>query len=118
LRIHPSPEAGWRGEVTDLEAGVSTVVRDLDVGGDSLGRVVVWSELFCECSDPRSVVAWSEPVAVGLEGGQIAPRAFRVNYAADGCPNTNVYSDGVRVYQATGSERTAPQGSLIAAGAV
>jgi hypothetical protein len=113
LRIYPSPEEGWRGEVTDLETGVTTVVRDLHAGGDHLGRVVVWTELFCQCSDPRSVVAWSEPVAIALNGDWLIPRAFRVNYQVDGCPNTNVYSDGHRVFQATASERTTPQGSLM-----
>ena len=116
LRIHPSPEFGWRGEVTDLETGVATVVRDLHVGGDRLGRFIVWSELFCECTDPRTVVAWSEPLALGLGGEQLAPRAYRVNYKAEGCPNTNAYADGQRVYQATGSERMTPQGSLVATG--
>ncbi len=113
LRISPSPEAGWRGEITDIETGVVTVVRDLHVGGDHLGRLMVWTELFCECSDPRSVAAWSEPSAIGLGGEYLAPAAFRVNYQADGCPNTNVYSDGHRVYQATTSERVTAQGSLI-----
>jgi hypothetical protein len=113
LRIHPSPASGWRGEVTDLETGIATVVRDLHVGGDRLGRFMVWSEPFCECSDPRCVVAWSDPLAIGLGGDPIAPKAYRVNYKTDGCPNTNSYSENGRVYQATGSERATPQGSLI-----
>ncbi len=74
LRIYPSPELGWRGEVTDIDTGVTTVVRDLHAGGDHLGRVVVWTELFCECSDPRTVVAWSEPVAITLNGDQADPQ--------------------------------------------
>jgi hypothetical protein len=114
LRIFPSPEVGWRGEVTDLDSGVPTMIRDLEVGGDHLGHVVVWSELFCECSDPRSVVAWSEPTAIGRDGEVRAPRGLRVNYKADGCPNTDVYTDGNRVCQATASERTTPQGSVLA----
>ena len=73
LRIFPSPENGWRGEVTDVETDVVTVVRDLHVGGDRLGHVVVWSELFCQCSDPRSVVGWSEPAAIGLRGEPLVP---------------------------------------------
>jgi hypothetical protein len=116
LRIYPAPESGWRGEVIDLETGAVTVVRDLHVGGQHLGHLIVWSELFCECSDPRSVVAWSDPVAVGLQGEHLVPRAYRVNYKAEGCPNTNVYSEGGRVFQATGSERVTPQGSLIPTG--
>ena len=114
LRIYPAPEIGWRGEVTDVETGVVTVVRDLHAGGAYLGRVMVWTELFCQCSDPRSVVAWSAPVAIGLGGELLVPKAFRVNYQANGCPNTNVYSDDGGVYQATASERTTPQGSLVA----
>jgi hypothetical protein len=116
LRIHPSPESGWRGEVTDLDMGVVTVVRDVYAGGDRLGRFIVWSELFCECSDPRSVVAWSDPVAIALEGEHLIPKAYRVNYKAEGCPNTDVYTDGDRVYQATGSDRLTPQGSLVPSG--
>jgi len=114
LRIYPSPEVGWTGEVTEADTGVVTVVRDLHVGGDHLGRISVWSELFCDCADPRTVVGWSEATAVGLRGEHFAPRAFRVNYEAAGCSNTNVYTDGHRVYQATASDRITPQGSLIA----
>jgi hypothetical protein len=62
------------------------------------------------------VVAWSDPVAIGLQGEQLVPRAYRVNYKAEGCPNTDVYSDGFRVYQATGTERVKAQGSLIQTG--
>jgi hypothetical protein len=117
LRIHPSPESGWRGEITDLATGIATVVRDLHVGGDRLRHFVIWSELFCQCSDPRSVVAWSDPVAIGLDGDPITPMAYRVNYKTEGCPNTNVYLEGGRVFQASGSERVTSQGSLIAVGA-
>lgn len=113
LRIFPSPEVGWRGEVTDVETGVVTVVRDLHAGGDHLGRVMVWSELFCQCSDPRSVIGWSGPAAIGLSGEHLVPTAFRVNYQVDGCFNTNVYSNGHRICQATASERDTPQGSLM-----
>ena len=113
LGIYPSPEVGWRGEVIDIDTGATTVVRDLHADGDHLGRVVVWTELFCQCSDPRSVVAWSEPMAIASSGEQLIPTALRVNYQTDGCPKTNVYSDGHRVYQATASERITPQGSLM-----
>ncbi len=114
LRIYPSPELGWIGEVTDTDTGVVTIVRNLHAGGDHLGRVMVWTELFCECSDPPAVVGWSEPTAVGLGGEYLAPRALRVNYQADGCSNTNVFTDGDRVYQATASDRITAQGSLVA----
>ncbi|MGH8948679.1 MAG: hypothetical protein ACRDXF_07445 [Acidimicrobiia bacterium] len=113
LRIFSSPDIGWRGEVTDVETGVATVVRDLHVGGDHLGRVMMWSELFCQCSDPRSVVGWSEPAAIGLNEEALVPNGLRVNYQADGCLNTNVYTDGHRVCQATGSERVTSQGSTM-----
>jgi hypothetical protein len=52
-------------------------------------------------------------MAMGLGGEPTAPRAYRVNYKTDGCPNTNSYSEDGRVLQATGSERVTPQGSLI-----
>ena len=77
FRIYPSPANGWTGEVTDVETHVVTVVRDLHVGGDRLGHVVVWSELFCQCSDPRSVVGWSDPAAIGLRAeSNWSPRPF------------------------------------------
>jgi hypothetical protein len=113
LRIHRSLESGWRGEISDVETGVATVVRDLYAGGNHLARLMVWTELFCDCSDPRSVVAWSEPVALGLNGVRLVPRAFRVNYEQRGCPNTTSYSDGNRVLQATASERSTLQGALL-----
>jgi hypothetical protein len=43
--------------------------------------------------------------------------AYRVNYKTEGCPNTNVYLEGGRVFQASGSERVTAQGSLVAVGA-
>ena len=113
LRIYPSPENGWRGEIADTVTGEVSIVRDLYVAGDHLSRFVVWSELFCECSDPRAVVGWSEASAIGLDDERLVPKAFRVNYKANGCPNTNVSWDGQRIYQATASERTTPQGAIL-----
>jgi hypothetical protein len=118
LRVSPSPDrpGHWQGEVTDLEAKQSTVIRHLDGGGDRLVGPVMWSEVFARCDDPSVAVRWS-----GLEGrtgggGRVLPRGLSVNYqarAVGGCDNTTVHVDDAGVVQTTNARRTVAGGTVL-----
>lgn len=106
---------GWRGEILDLAAGASVVIRDLYSPGTELIRPMVWSEVFAACDDPRVIVRWSKFGALTVDGGITAPGAVRVNYQAyeaGGCSNTTAATDGDGILQITNTERTAPQGTV------
>lgn len=106
----------WRGEVTDLESGVTTVVRDLYCEGQHLSSPVVWSEVFAKCADPSAAVRWDSFEAIDPAGGRVEASRLRVNYqtrAQGGCPNTNSETDAVGVVQRTGVTRVTRQGSVL-----
>lgn len=125
----------WRGSITDLTTGVSTVVRDLYPAGDRLVGVVMWSEVFARCDDPSAAVRWSRAEATRLDGSRVRPSGFSVNYQADhdgGCANTDSSPDssfdpgatgevaadahgGFGIVQRTGVARCTAQGDVIRA---
>ena len=107
---------GWRGEIADLVAGTSVVVRDLYSPGDRLIEPTVWSEVFADCDAPRVVTRWSGLGALTADGEVIRAQAVRTNYQAyevGGCSNTVSLLDGDGVLQITNADRTVPQGSLL-----
>ena len=57
----PDGLVAWRGEVTDLSSGITTVVRDLWAAGSGLAAPVVWSEVFAACDDPAVSGALARP---------------------------------------------------------
>ncbi len=106
----------WRGEIADMAAGTSVVIRDLYSPGSELILPMVWSEVFAACDDPTVVVRWSGFGALALDGEVVRPGAVRINYQAyeaGGCSNTTVLTDGGGIIQATNTERTLPQGSVL-----
>ena len=111
-----SPEARrWRGTVTDLATGTSTVVRDLFSTGTHLAAPMVWTEAFCRCDDPRVIARWSS-FRASSNGADIPIGSVRVNYqsyAEGGCTNTTVRRDGDGFLQITGTERETPSGRVI-----
>ena len=119
LRVSATPgETGaWRGEVTDLGSGETTVVRDLHGGGGHLVAPLVWSEVFARCEHPSVAVRWSELQARTPAGELRTPHALAVNYearAAGGCDNTTSLADGPgAVLQVTNAERQVPQGAVL-----
>jgi hypothetical protein len=125
IRVHRSPEIkeAWRSEVTDLESGLSTTIRDLlpapgREGLDSyLTRPLVWSEVFADCDAPSVTVRWSELAALDESGTVVKPEAVRVNYQsfhAGGCPNTSVSRDETGgVLQVTNVPRALVQGASL-----
>jgi hypothetical protein len=124
LRVCRSPDiaGAWRSEVTDLESGVSTVVRDLlpargGAGKGHLVRPIVWSEVFADCYAPSVSVRWRDLAARDEAGSEIRPAAVGVNYQswnAGGCPNTSALPDeNAAILQVTNTERKVPQGARM-----
>jgi hypothetical protein len=106
----PAPGA-WRSEVSDLESGQTTPIRDLLVPATALASPVVWSEVFARCDDPPTEVRWSDLQAVGLPSwpGTPAPVAHAQSvrltyqaYADGGCSNTETRAEGDCFVQVTG----------------
>jgi hypothetical protein len=133
FRVYRSPEVpgAWRSEVTDLESGESTVLRDIlhpaaSRGGRSgapglgyLVRPMVWSEVFADCDAPSVIVRWSGLSAVADDGTAVAPQAVVVNYQGHqdgGCGNTTVRRDGKGVLQVTSVPREVEQGGRLELG--
>jgi hypothetical protein len=118
LGVHRVDEGAWRGEVTDLTTGDTTVVRELMAGALFLGDPMVWSEVFARCDDPPVTVRWSEFEVVSDRGDRFAPTALTVNYqshADGGCANTTSVLDGAGgVLQSTSTDRVTPQGEVLA----
>ena len=116
LTVRPGSAPGrWLGVVTDITVGSHVEVRELFAGGESLGRPVVWSEVFARCEGPSVTATWSDPVTIGSLG-RLVPRAYRVSYqseAAGGCSNTTVVPEAGGVRQITSVTRTTPHGSLV-----
>jgi hypothetical protein len=125
IRVFRSPETseGWRVEVTDLAAGIVSVVRDLtpapgrQTADPFLGGPLVWSEVFADCDDPSVTVRWSDLRALDAGGNVVRPEAVRVSYQAyeaGGCPNTNVMVDETGgILQVTNTPRLAKDGTLL-----
>ncbi len=127
LRVEPAPSVGqaaapgglhaWRGTVTDLAEGTTTVVRDLYARGDRLDGPMVWSELFTDCDEPGMTVRWSDLHLYAADGRRAAVAVVRVSYQAvaeGGCVTTDVRAEGPgRFVQASGTRRTTPAGARL-----
>lgn len=117
LQIARSPDVAgaWRGTVTNLSAGRSTVVRDLYAGGSHLRGPIVWTEAFCRCEHPPVVARWSDLRAVGEDGPvQVeAVQASYQGYSQGGCTNTTARADDEGFLQITGTSREVPAGTVL-----
>ncbi len=120
LRVFASPDVlpAWRADVTDLQTGLTTVVRDLYAptgrGGTAgcLARPLVWSEVFAPCDAPSVTVRWSDLLAVQQDGTVLRPERVSVNYQAEsagGCANTSAAVDDRGLLQITAVPRTVAQ---------
>lgn len=113
LSIHRGLD-GWAASVD------GTVIRELHVGGDWLGSVLVWSEVFARCDDPTSAVRWSDLSATTRTGATVRPRAVQTRYQSvpdGGCSNTSSDPDGAGgVVQRTCVTRTSRPGALLPLG--
>ena len=94
IRVFRSPETpeGWRVEVTDLAAGIVSVVRDLmpapgrQTADSFLGRPLVWSEVFADCDDPSvdGALERSEGVGYRRRLGETRSRADQLSSVRGG----------------------------------
>ncbi len=112
----PGGRTAWRGEVTDLESGRTTVVRDLWAAGTALRAPVVWAEVFARCDDPPSVVRWHDLALVDEAGGRLPVDRVRVSYQSrvdGGCVTTDVSVDDIGFVQTTGTSRHTPAGAVM-----
>lgn len=115
FRIH-RVDTGWRSEVTDTGTGRTTVIRDLYAGGDRVADLVVWSELFCACTDPQVVVRWSDLHAVAADGTVVRPRQVGTTFPAGGCPNVDSVGTPEGIVQVTGTVRRGRDGGVVPIG--
>jgi hypothetical protein len=112
----PTGFVAWRGTVTDMTTGTTTVVRDLWAAGTALDAPVMWSEVFARCDDPPARVRWSGLRMVDDGGAATEVERVSVNYQSlgdGGCVTTDSSVDEVGVVQATGAVRTTPQGATL-----
>jgi hypothetical protein len=133
LRVHRSPDVpgAWRSEITDLETGEATTVRDLMHPGREaatagragarphsghLRQPMVWAEVFADCGAPSVTIRWSDLAGLSEEGDAVRPEAVRVNYQthqAGGCANTSVLRDEIGLLQITNTAREIGQGTRL-----
>ncbi len=104
-------ERGWAASIDGQR------VRELHVGGDRLGTILVWSEVFARCDDPSSAVRWSDLSGRTRDGSTVRPIAVQTRYQSvpeGGCSNTSSDPDGDGgIVQRTGVARTTRPGILI-----
>lgn len=110
LSIHRGIE-GWAASVDGL------VIRELDVGGDRLGTIMVWSEVFARCDDPSSAVLWTDLSGHTRDGATVHPVAVATRYQSvpdGGCSNTSSDPDGLgAIIQRTNVVRSARPGTRL-----
>lgn len=102
---------GWAASVDGV------VIRSLHAGGDRLGTIMVWSEVFARCDDPSSAVRWTDLAGRTRDGSTVRPVAVRTRYQSvpdGGCSNTSSDVDGADgVVQRTTVARTAGPGTVL-----
>ena len=126
LRVARSPDLGpdrlgagpdaWRGSVTDLFTGETTVVRDLYARGRLLTSPLVWTESFARCDHPPVTVRWSDLAGETVDGSLVPPEAVRVSYQArrdGGCDNTTVMPTTEGFLQRTATARAVRDGAVL-----
>jgi hypothetical protein len=109
LRISREPE-GWAGWVD------GTLVRTLDAAGDTLGRPMVWSEVFADCDHAMVGVRWSQLEVVTRRGLHLPVRSAVARYQSredGGCDNTSSIVDGDAFLQTTDSVRQTSPGTRL-----
>ncbi len=122
LRVSLAPEPGphgtqsWRGEISDVQTGERTHIRDLWAQGRALVDPMVWSEVFAGCDEPSVAVRWSQLTLTDAAGASVTADRASVNYQSindGGCANTSSVVDGAGWVQTTNTERITPQGTML-----
>lgn len=111
LRIAADGAGWWKGEITDAATGRTTLVNRLRVGGTSLARPYVWSEVFARCDAPSTAVRWSDvsPVPTGLI---VTYQSYRTGW----CTNTTAERTSRGVIQRTNAVRIVRDFELLRTG--
>ena len=106
----------WRASVTDVEAGETVVIRELECRGDRADRAGDVSEVFADCDDPSVSIRWSD-LAVERDDGtveQIETVETRYQGAASGgCLNTNSDTADGGFTQTTNTVRSNQAGTRL-----
>ena len=108
----------WIPETGTIRASINgTVIRDLYCPGtEALSDIVMWSEVFAECSAASASVKWSNFQAIDVDDVVWEETEFYLTYqslAADGCANTNTYGAGMTVRQVTNTTRVNQDQAVI-----
>ena len=102
-------ERGWSGSITDVERSSTVEIRELFAGGDRLDGFVVWSELFCSGTDPRSAVRWSRPIVHHTSGRTQSAAAMTATYPGGAqWRRLDTRVDSVGITQLTDCRRLTP----------
>jgi hypothetical protein len=114
LRISRAAD-GWLGEITDLDVGRTDTIRTLLAGGDRLGGLVVWSEIFAACTDTSARVRWSDLQARTAAGEIVRPTSVRLTFPdpQGACPNNDTVFTPDGLLQITNTVRTARHGAVL-----
>jgi hypothetical protein len=74
---------------------------------------VVWSELFCACTDPQAVVRWSDPEVVTKDGRTLVPKGVRCTFPTGGCTNMDSVATPEGLVQVTLTNRKGRDGDVL-----
>lgn len=116
LEIAAGSPGQWRGTVTDLAGGDTTLIRELHVDADHLVSPIVWSEVFADCDAPPAEVRWSSLVAASWQGDLVTPTSVRLTYQSEddgGCSNTSTSAEDGWLVQRTATERRHHHGEKL-----
>jgi len=113
LRISRVGE-GWLGQITNSATDHTDEIRALYAGGDRLGGLVVWAEVFANCDDSSSRARWSNLEARTATGEVVRPTSVRLTFPDQGaCPNNDTVFTPTGLLQITNAARTARHGAVL-----
>jgi len=116
LEIAAAEPGRWRGSVTELATGLTTVVRELFVDADHLVDPMIWSEVFADCDAEPVEIRWSSFAAASTDGQFVRPTGVALSYQREsdgGCSNTSTTVEDGWLVQRTATERVHPHGTRL-----
>lgn len=81
-----------------------------------IGDLIMWSEVFAQCSDPSVTVKWTNMTVTDVNEVEYEETEFKLNYQAEennGCLNTNTFEYNRSIRQQTNTTRTNPQDAIL-----
>ena len=116
LEIATAEPGRWRGSITDLAVGTTTVVRELFVDADHLVDPMIWSEVFADCDAGPVEIRWSSLAAASVHGQFVEPTGVTLSYQHErngGCSNTSTTIEDGYLTQRTATERVHAHGARL-----